>query len=210
MKRYAIKEAYLTIQGEGTHAGARAVFVRFAGCNIWSGLEEHRGRDAVKGCCAEWCDTDFNGTDGNNGGMYEAEELALLIVKLWGPHRDPMCVMTGGEPSLQLDDVLLRQMHLRDIEVHVETNGSRPLPFGIDWVTLSPKPPMRVIKQQRYHEVKVIFPAVEPADYVLAPKLYLQPLDDGTGKAVAQCAQYVLDNPRWRMCLQIHKLIGVP
>lgn len=211
---YAVKEAFLTLQGEGYHAGRRAVFVRFAGCNVWSGRDEDRARDTAKGCCAAWCDTDFRGTDGVNGGSYSAQRLADKVEELWGaplgPH-DRVVVLTGGEPSLVVDDVLVSALHNRGMSVHVETNGSRTLPKAIDWVTLSPKPPMPIV-DQRYDEVKCIIPAVNPLDYAgLALRRYVQPLDgDNRAQSLATTIDFVMRNPEWRLSLQTHKLAGIP
>jgi 7-carboxy-7-deazaguanine synthase len=212
VNRYAVKEAFLTLQGEGHFAGSRAVFVRFAGCNVWSGREETRERDLPNGLCAAWCDTKFVGTDGQNGGRYTADELSALVLRLWGKASTwgwPLVVLTGGEPSLQVDDELLEA--LRPVRVHVETNGSRKLPRGIDWVTLSPKPPMPVVDQP-YHEVKVIYPAVDPLAYEgRAPHRFIQPIDSPeVPDAVARAVAFVLARPDWRLSLQTHKLLGIP
>lgn len=213
MSKYAIKEAFLTIQGEGYHAGRRAVFVRFSGCNVWSGREQDRERDAAKGLCARWCDTDFNGTDGTHGGKYTADQLAALVVNLWNHHTPPTVVFTGGEPSLWLDENLMDALDAAEVfSIHVETNGSNELPSRVDWVTLSPKPPMRVV-QQHYDEVKVIYPIFNPLEYQdMAKHRFVQPLDadDHGDAAVKACINFVMRNPLWRMSLQTHKIVGVP
>jgi 7-carboxy-7-deazaguanine synthase (Cx14CxxC type) len=140
---YAVKELFFTLQGEGAQSGRAAVFLRFTGCNLWSGREEDRGKGS--GGCARWCDTDFVGTDGDNGGRYEAKELSKRARALWdgavreGRGARPYIVCTGGEPSLQLDEALIDALHAEGFEVAIETNGTRALPRGIDWVCVSPK-----------------------------------------------------------------------
>jgi len=213
---YPVKEAFLTLQGEGAHAGARAVFVRFAGCNVWSGREEHRERDTAKGCCAAWCDTDFVGTNGENGGAYTAREVADLVVRLWGDSEGPsLVVCTGGEPSLSMDDALVAELHRAGALIHVETNGSNPLPAGVDWVTLSPKPPMPVVLA-RANEIKCVYPSVDPLAYddIVAQFRFVQPRDaksdDQNAENMKECVAFVMREPRWRLSLQTHKMIGLP
>lgn len=207
---YAVKEAFLTLQGEGAHAGSRAVFVRFSGCNVWSGREQDRSRDTKKGVCAAWCDTNFFGTDGVNGGRYTADELVAKVRELWGPGRDGIVVLTGGEPSLQVDEALVRALHDAYFRIHIETNGSNRIVPGVDWITLSPKPPMPVVVQ-RYDEVKVVVPAVDPHIYEsYAPLRFVQALDDGTREPMKQAIDYVMAHPCWRLSVQTHKTIGVP
>jgi len=210
---YVVKEVFYTIQGEGAHAGHPAVFVRFAGCNLWSGREEDRQRDAAKGVCALWCDTDFRGTDGENGGRYEAAELAAVAADIG--RNCGMVVLTGGEPSLQVDDALVLALSDRGFKVHVETNGTKALPPTVDWITLSPKPPAAAVPQ-RYDEVKVIFGGVGDVEQFawLAPRAYLQPrwFEDPSKReaSVRKCAEYVLHHPRWTMGVQLHKMMGLP
>lgn len=214
MKRltYPVKEAFYTIQGEGVHSGAAAVFVRFVGCNVWSGRSKDRERDTAKGCCAAWCDTDFVGTNGVNGGSYSGQDLALLVQRLRG--QADIVVVTGGEPSLTLDEALVGKLHELGMRVHVETNGSRALPPNVDWVTLSPKPPMRV-EQQHFDEVKVVYPAgFNPLAYAhCATSRFIQPLDaaDPLSNAanMRKCVEFVMANRGWRLGLQTHKLAGV-
>lgn len=216
-RRYAVKETFLTIQGEGANAGRVAVFVRFAGCNVWSGREEDRARDAARGVCAAWCDTDFRGVDGPGGGAYTAQELAQRAFSLWPMGATgPSVVLTGGEPSLQLDAALVSELKQAGFQLWVETNGSRPLPAGLDWICLSPKPPKQPVIQ-RYDEVKVVYPVtgLEPEDYVhFAPLRYLQPRDDvfaGLCKAhTTEAVRYVISHPHWRLSIQSHKILGIP
>jgi 7-carboxy-7-deazaguanine synthase len=202
---------FLTLQGEGVHAGSRAVFIRTAGCNVWSGNPQDRERDTKRGCCAAWCDTEFRGTGGTNGGKLLAVEIAARVRDLWQSDEDPLVVITGGEPSLVIDDALLFALHLERARVHVETNGSHLLPKTVDWITLSPKPPMRVV-DQRYDEVKVIYPAVDPTHYVNhAANRFIQPLDQGDNYAnMDVCLSFVMAHPEWRLSVQTHKVLGIP
>lgn len=211
MKRYAIHEVFRTLQGEGAHAGTPAVFVRFAGCNVWSGHPEHRERDTAKGVCAAWCDTEFRGTEGENGGVLTGSDLARRVLDIWNRPTPVIAVCTGGEPALQLDADLVAAFHAERIRVHVETNGSKVLPFALDWVTLSPKPPMLVVSQH-YDEVKVIYPAgIDPLPYGhFAEIRFVQPLDDLARKLnTDRCVDFVMAHPGWRLSLQTHKDIGL-
>ncbi len=206
---YAVHEAFLSLQGEGAWAGHRAVFVRFAGCNLWSGRPEDRERDAAKGGCAAWCDTEFRGTTGERGGRYARSGIVALALELWGPHPRPLVVATGGEPSLQLDGLLVAELREVGCRVHVETNGTRALPPGVDWVTLSPKPPA-TLARQRFDEIKVVYPAVDPSAYEgIAPLQWVQPLAGLEGSTEA-CVQFALKNPSWRLSLQTHKIVRLP
>ncbi len=213
---YAVKEVFMTLQGEGQWSGSAAVFCRFTGCNIWSGKEEHRERDSKKGVCAKWCDTDFVGTDGSHGGKYKVEELVKKFDELWaGDDGRKMVVFTGGEPSLQLDDELVDELRQAGWKSHVETNGYKPLPKRLDWVTLSPKPPLKPCKQ-RYDEVKVVYDGTtntaDPLEYYsFARNRYVQPLDGPEQEAsLAACLAYVQQYSAWRLTLQTHKILGVP
>jgi 7-carboxy-7-deazaguanine synthase len=220
VKKYAVKEMFLTIQGEGTFAGSRAVFVRFTGCNVWNGREEDRARDTEKGYCAEWCDTDFVGTDGERGGVYTKEELVEEICELWvfktNGSIPGMVVFTGGEPALQLDGAITMALHEKSFRVHVETNGSSPLPDHIGWVTVSPKWPMpvRIIAD----EVKVVLPCpVDPEAYRLhgsnhfvQPRDYGNPNDPRSLDALDLCKKYVMTHIGWRLSLQTHKIAKMP
>lgn len=214
---YAVKEVYRSVQGEGRHSGAACVFLRFAGCNAWTGREVDRARDATKAACVLWCDTDFVGVDGPNGGRYGgADVLAEVVARAWGsvPERR-IVVVTGGEPSLQLDGSLVAVLLDRGFEVHVETNGSCPLPALCTWVTLSPKPPLPVV-EQRYDEVKVVFDGgFDPEPWrSRAPVGTLSPLWSADPAVMSErlrrLAAYVQERPWWRMTVQLHKLAGVP
>jgi 7-carboxy-7-deazaguanine synthase len=206
---YSVKEAFYTLQGEGAHAGLPAVFVRFAGCNLWSGREEDRGRGA--GSCSAWCDTDFVGVNGAHGGKYTAAAIAELVLKLWpqGSVR-PRVVLTGGEPLLQVDAALVEELLAAGCWIAVETNGTQPVPPGIDWVCVSPKAGASLVLREA-DELKVVFPQeVEPDTYLIASqRMAIQPRA-GVANAVALALEYVRANPQWRLSLQLHKLLGVP
>lgn len=205
---YAIKEAFLTVQGEGFWTGRVAMFLRFAGCNMWTGLE----RDRRLGCSA-WCDTDFRGTDGQNGGWYTASQLVGLVQKLWAGPVAPFVVLTGGEPLLQVDAVLLKALRGAGFFVAVETNGTLELPGTVDHVCMSPKttlPQIRVVD-----ELKLVYPASgmrpEQFDHIKATHRFLQPLDDARREMNTKAAlRYCMANPEWRLSTQIHKALGVP
>ena len=189
------------------------MFVRFAGCNVWTGREQDRPRDVAKGCCAAWCDTKFVGTDGENGGTYSAEAVAQLVVRLWAHEHRPMhVVLTGGEPTLVVDDRLVAALHDVGAFVQIETNGSRRIPDAVDWRTLSPKPPMPVV-EQRYDEVKCVHPAgFNPDDYAKHAQVrFVQPLDNAASAGnVEACVAFVQAHPAWALSLQTHKTIGLP
>ena len=209
---YAIKEIFYTLQGEGFHAGRPAVFCRFSGCNLWSGREADRA-----GAACDFCDTDFVGTDGANGGKFpDAATLADGIAGMWPEDQDEnrFVVFTGGEPLLQLDAPLLDAMHARGFECAVETNGTLEAPDGLDWITISPKGTAPV-KLKRASELKLVYPqpAALPerfADFA-ATHFFLQPMDgphavDNTRAAVDYCKAH----PHWRLSLQTHKYLGIP
>lgn len=213
---YAVKEMFYTLQGEGAHAGTPAVFVRFTGCNLWSGREEDRERDAAKGGCARWCDTDFRGTDGARGGRYTAPDLARAAVAIWPtPSGIKTVVLTGGEPTLQLDDSLVDALVAVGFRVHVETNGTGVVPRGVHWITVSPKPPSAP-RLQRYDEAKVVLCGAHDVEQWthLAPLCYLQPLYNADAAArtenLKRCISYVMAHPHWRLSLQTHKMVGLP
>jgi 7-carboxy-7-deazaguanine synthase (Cx14CxxC type) len=208
---YSVKECFLTLQGEGVQAGARAVFLRFSGCNLWSGREQDR---ATAQCT--FCDTDFVGTDGEGGGKFTAAgELAAHVETLWGAGVDErLVVITGGEPMLQLDESLIGALHARGFRVAVETNGTLPATEGIDWVCVSPKSGTDVV-QRSGDELKLVWPqkGIDPAaleswsfDHFL-----VQPMDCETGEEALQAAiKLAMDRPKWRLTLQAHKVVGLP
>jgi len=190
--------------------GRAAVFLRFAGCNLWSGREEHRGTAVCR-----FCDTDFVGTDGMGGGTFgTAEELALAVEEAWTAGRDDRFVVcTGGEPLLQLDDVAVDALHERHFTVAVETNGTRPVPRGIDWVCVSPKADAEMVVRSG-DELKLVFPqeGVDPSRYEALDfdHFLLSPMDGpelalNTKRAIEYCA----DRPRWRLTIQAHKYLGI-
>lgn len=207
---YAVKEMFLTLQGEGVNAGRRAVFVRFAGCNLWSGREQ----DRVTAVCT-FCDTDFVGTDGLGGGRFaDAAALAGAVADHWGEGAaDRLVVLTGGEPMLQIDDAIVDALHARGFRIAVESNGTLPAHPGIDWVCVSPKAGS-VVVQRSGDELKLVWPqpgtdldAIERWDFA---NLLLQPLDDPHADANrAACIDLVMARPRWRLSLQTHKMLGL-
>ncbi|HEY0027510.1 MAG TPA: 7-carboxy-7-deazaguanine synthase [Allosphingosinicella sp.] len=206
---YAVKEMFLTLQGEGMQAGRRAVFLRFAGCNLWSGREADR---ATAQCT--FCDTDFVGLDGENGGRYEAEALAARVSSLWGDGERPLVVVTGGEPMLQLDEPLIAALHGAGFEVAMETNGTLPAAPGIDWICVSPKAGTHIV-QRSGNELKLVWPqrGIDPAEMLGwgFDHHLIQPLDCADAESARAAAiDYVMKNPRWRLSLQTHKLLGLP
>ncbi len=208
---YAVKECFLTLQGEGMQAGSRAVFLRFAGCNLWSGREADR---ATAQC--NFCDTDFVGTDGPGGGKFaDAEGLAAQVEEYWGEGRDNrLVVITGGEPMLQLDSELLDALHERGFRVAVESNGTLAAVAGIDWLCISPKAGTEVV-QRSGNELKLVWPqpGIDPVDlegWQFAHFL-VQPMDCEERDAAVQAAiALAMERPRWRLCLQAHKVVGLP
>ncbi len=206
---YAVKEIFLTLQGEGMQAGRRAVFLRLSGCNLWTGRE----RDRAAADCT-FCDTDFVGMDGENGGRYEAEALAAKVEALWGEGDRPLVVVTGGEPLLQLDAPLIDALHARGFEIAVETNGTIEAPAGLDWICVSPKGSTRVV-QRAGNELKLVWPQpeIDPTDLSGwdFEHFLIQPMDcaDAAG-AKAAAIDFVMRHPRWRLSLQTHKLLGLP
>jgi 7-carboxy-7-deazaguanine synthase (Cx14CxxC type) len=211
---YSVKEIFYTLQGEGAQAGRAAVFCRFSGCNLWSGQEEDRAAATCR-----FCDTDFVGTDGPGGGRFAtAASLADAVARAWrapsDPHARPLVVCTGGEPLLQLDAQAVDALHARGFEVAVETNGTRPVPPGIDWLCVSPKAgaPLTVTAGD---ELKLVFPQAdarpEQFSQLRFRHFFLQPMD-GTDVAAntARAVDYCLSHPQWRLSLQTHKLLGIP
>ena len=208
---YAVKEAFLTLQGEGVQSGRRAVFLRFAGCNLWSGREADR---ATAQC--NFCDTDFVGTDGPGGGKFAgAEDLAAHVEALWGEGSDGrMVVITGGEPMLQLDEPLVAALHDRGFRVAAESNGTLTAVPGIDWLCISPKGGTRVVQRQG-DELKLVWPqdGIDPVElegWDFAHFL-VQPMDCADRQAAMEAAvALVMERPRWRLSLQAHKVVGLP
>lgn len=208
---YAVKELFFTLQGEGARAGRAAVFLRFAGCNLWTGREEDRARAVCR-----FCDTDFVGTDGEGGGKHaRADELARRVSAAWGERNgDRYVVCTGGEPLLQLDGALLDALHEHGFEVAVETNGTLAVPAGVDWVCVSPKAGAELVVT-RGDELKLVYPqpGAEPHlyEHLDFGAFFLQPMDDLTRKAnTDRAVRYCMAHPRWRLSLQTHKLLGIP
>jgi 7-carboxy-7-deazaguanine synthase len=208
---YSVKEIFYTLQGEGARTGRAAVFLRFAGCNLWTGREEDR---ATAVC--QFCDTEFVGTDGPGGGKFAtADALADAVAAAW-PHAggNRYVVCTGGEPLLQLDAELVRALHARKFEIAIETNGTQLPPPGIDWICVSPKAGAD-LALTRGNEIKLIYPqsGAEPERYqrMAFAHFFLQPMD-GPKRAenTAAATAYCLAHPQWRLSLQTHKLIGIP
>jgi len=226
-KLYRIKEAFYTLQGEGAQAGRPSVFCRFSKCNLWNGRED--GRAAA---VCNFCDTDFIGTDGQNGGSYSSGELVNILISLWPDMQQgkPYIVCTGGEPLLQLDKELIDLLHEAGFEVGVETNGTLPAPAGIDWLCLSPKGSSDIVIT-KCNELKLVFPQPEAmperfAKTVEAEHFYLQPMADYHPKLLAtdsvaadreglsvdhtaKAIQYCLNHPQWKLSLQTHKYLGI-
>ncbi|MFA5323692.1 MAG: 7-carboxy-7-deazaguanine synthase [Smithella sp.] len=210
---YFIKEIFYSIQGEGFYAGRPAVFCRFAGCNLWSGKEADREVSVCK-----FCDTDFVGYDGQEGGVYKTEEeLSVKIQRLWpennGKSARPFVVCTGGEPLLQIDARLLASLHERGFEVAVETNGTILPPEGIDWICVSPKTGAQLLLNSG-QELKLVFPqeGAEPEKYAMLifQHYFLQPLDVPDLEInTRQTLEYVLSHPQWRLSLQLHKILNI-
>jgi 7-carboxy-7-deazaguanine synthase (Cx14CxxC type) len=208
---YSVKEIFYTLQGEGAQAGRTAVFCRFAGCNLWSGRESDR-----PGAVCRFCDTDFVGVDGLGGGRFaDAAELASAIEAAWTGSglKRRFVVCTGGEPLLQLDIGLIRELHERGFEIAVETNGTIAAPPGIDWICVSPKAGARLV-QQAGNELKLVFPQEDsdPAEFERLPftNYFLQPMDGPERERNTELAvQYCMDHPAWRISLQTHKLLGI-
>jgi 7-carboxy-7-deazaguanine synthase len=207
---YAVKEIFLTLQGEGAHAGRVAVFCRFAGCNLWSGREADRD-DAI----CSFCDTDFVGTDGTLGGRYaSADQLAETIAAQWtGANANRYTVLTGGEPLLQVDTPLIDALHARGFAIGIETNGTIDPPAGVDWICVSPKAGADLVLREG-HELKLVYPqtGAAPEDFegLSFERFSLQPMDgpdviENTARAIDYC----LRHPQWRLSLQTHKMIGI-
>ena len=206
---YAVKEAFLTLQGEGVHSGRRAVFLRFTGCNLWSGLEKDR-----QSAICQFCDTDFVGMDGENGGRYTLDALADMVASLWGKERDNrFIVLTGGEPMLQVDQALLDALHARGFMIAMESNGTIAAHDDIDWLCISPKAGSALV-QKSGDELKLVWPQAG-SDWQMMEKLdfdhfLIQPMDSDTQDANIKAAiEFVQAHPKWRLSLQNHKILGL-
>jgi 7-carboxy-7-deazaguanine synthase (Cx14CxxC type) len=207
---YAVKEMFLTLQGEGVNAGARAVFVRFAGCNLWTGREADRAAAVCR-----FCDTDFVGTDGLGGGKFaDAAALADAAAGFWGEGAEArFVVLTGGEPMLQVDDALVEALHARGFRIAIESNGTLPVHPGIDWVCVSPKAGSEVV-QRTGDELKLVWPqpgtdveAIEGWDF---DNFLVQPMDSAAAEENIRAAiAFAMARPKWRLTLQTHKMLGL-
>jgi 7-carboxy-7-deazaguanine synthase len=207
---YAVKELFLTLQGEGVNAGARAVFVRFAGCNLWSGREQDRASAVCR-----FCDTDFVGTDGVGGGRFaDADALVAAVEGEWGGAREArFVVLTGGEPMLQIDDALVDALHAAGFRIAIESNGTLPAHPGIDWVCISPKAGSEVV-QRRGDELKLVWPQagtdIDAIEGWAFDHFLVQPMDDAAAEANVRAAiALAMARPRWRLTLQTHKMLGL-
>lgn len=211
---YAVKEIYFTLQGEGFHTGRPAVFLRFAGCNLWTGREEDR---ATAVC--NFCDTDFVGVNGPGGGKFATpEDLADAVLQEWdrnaAAHHDKFTVLTGGEPLLQLDAPLIAALHAADFEIAIETNGTLPTPDGVDWVCVSPKAGAAFL-QRSGDELKIVYPqnGLDPADFLDLDftHFFLQPMDGpDVTRNTESAAWYCNAHPQWKLSLQTHKILNLP
>jgi hypothetical protein len=210
---YAVKEIFLTLQGEGVHAGRRAVFLRFSGCNLWTGREA----DRASAIC-QFCDTDFVGIDGENGGRYDAEALAAKVAALWGDSTDNRyVVITGGEPMLQVDDGIVDALHAQAFQIAIESNGTIEVHPGIDWVCISPKAGSDIV-QHTGDELKLVWPQstsdIEAMEQWQFTHFLIQPMDEGNAGLnaanVAEATRFVMERPKWRLSLQNHKILGLP
>jgi len=211
MTRYKIKEIFLTKQGEGYHTGRKSVFIRFSGCNLWSGME----KDRDKAIC-NWCDTDFVGTDGLNGGQYLTDQIAKLVWDLWPTNilEAPYIVCTGGEPLLQLDQFFVDEMHRNGFEIAIETNGTCIPPNKIDWICVSPKNNTDLVLKTG-DELKFVYPqsnfSPQQFEKFNFNHFFIQPMD-GThyDKNEKMSREFIKKNPHWKLSLQTHKLLGFP
>ena len=208
---YKIKEIFLTKQGEGFHTGRKSVFIRFSGCNLWSGLE----KDRHKAIC-NWCDTDFIGTDGINGGNYSLDEVIKIVCELWPINNDekPFVVCTGGEPLLQLDQFFVDEIHKNGFEIAIETNGTCLPPDKIDWVCVSPKNNTNLIIKNG-DELKFVYPQsnFEPQQFenFNFNHFFIQPMDGiNYNKNIKMSKKFIEKNPKWKLSLQTHKILGFP
>ena len=207
---YTIKEIYFTQQGEGYHTGRPAVFLRFTGCNLWTGFEIDR-----ESAICYWCDTDFVGMDGPYGGKYSAAQIADTVQRMWPENeKKPYLVCTGGEPLLQMDDEFISTVHRSDFEIGIETNGTKIPPEGIDWICVSPKANAEFILKKG-HELKIVFPqsGINPRQYqdLDFDHFFIQPMDGpNQGENIEKSKEFVVKNPKWKLSLQTHKTLGIP
>ncbi|HLF65092.1 MAG TPA: 7-carboxy-7-deazaguanine synthase [Saprospiraceae bacterium] len=207
---YKIKEIFYTIQGEGAQTGRPAIFVRFSGCNLWSGREEDRANAICK-----FCDTDFRDTNGERGGRYTTDEIIGIVLSLWGKRSgNPFIVMTGGEPLLQLDQEFVDSLHVSGIEIAIETNGTIIAPKGIDWICVSPKAGTEIV-QRSGNELKIVYPQkdLDPLEFrdwdfevFSIQPMYSNRLAENTQASIDFCMQH----PQWTLSLQTHKMLGLP
>ena len=208
---YKVKEIFLTRQGEGYHTGRKSVFVRFSGCNLWSGLEKDRN----KAIC-NWCDTDFIGTNGLNGGNYSLNDIVKSVCELWPENinEKPFVVCTGGEPLLQLDQFFVDEIHKNGFEIAIETNGTCLPPDKIDWICVSPKKNTDLILKNG-DELKFVYPQLgfEPQQFEKFNfnHFFIQPMDGNNyNKNEKISKEFIKKNPRWKLSLQTHKILGFP
>ena len=209
--KYSVKEIYYTLQGEGYHTGRPAVFIRFSGCNLWTGHEKDRSR-----AICNWCDTDFVGTNGINGGKFSAEEITNIINSLWkgNVQTEPYVICTGGEPLLQMDESLIKAIHKAGFEIGLETNGTMIPPDGIDWICVSPKANADLVLKNG-NELKIVYPqcGMNPRmhEKLKFDHFYIQPMDGIDQKNnIKRSEKFVLDHPKWKLSLQTHKILGIP
>ena len=208
---YKIKEIFLTKQGEGYHTGKKSIFIRFSGCNLWNGLEQ----DRHKAIC-NWCDTDFVGTDGINGGAYTIDKIINKIWDLWPKDlkEKPFLVCTGGEPLLQLDQVFVDEMHKNEFKIAIETNGTCHPPNNIDWICVSPKSNTNLVIKEG-DELKFVYPQVgfEPQQFERFNfnHFFIQPMDGNNyNENKIKSKDFVKNNRQWKISLQMHKILGFP
>tara|TARA_B100000427_G_scaffold56147_1_gene43830 strand:- start:886 stop:1518 length:633 start_codon:yes stop_codon:yes gene_type:complete len=209
--KYSVKEIYYTLQGEGYHTGRPAVFIRFSGCNLWTGHEKDRS-----GAICDWCDTDFVGTNGINGGKFSVKEIINIINSQWKGNvlSEPYVVCTGGEPLLQMDEALIKAIHKAGFEIGLETNGTMIPPDGIDWICVSPKANANLILKNG-NELKVVYPqcGMNPRvhEKLKFDHFYIQPMDGiNQTENIKRSEKFVLDHPKWKLSLQTHKILGIP
>ncbi|VAW48931.1 7-carboxy-7-deazaguanine synthase [hydrothermal vent metagenome] len=214
---YSVKEVFYSLQGEGFHSGRPAIFCRLSNCNLWTGREE----DRINATC-QFCDTDFNGIDGQNGGRFpNAEALCQHLLSFWPKNTThflppPFIVLTGGEPLLQVDDALIKQLHQHQFEIAIETNGTKQAPEAINWICMSPKANAPILLESG-NELKLVYPQPnlmpEQVEHLNYQHFYLQPMDDADPNIkqnnLKQTINYCLQHPKWQLSLQIHKLLKI-